>query len=177
MKITISGLAGSGKSTVAKLLAERLNYEYYSLGQLMREIAKERKSTIMELSRKAEKDDSIDRQLDEKQKGIGRKSDNFVMDSRLGFHFIPDSFKIFLDVDVKEAAKRVHRHDRTEEKYNNLDEASEHLERRMQSEKRRYEQYYDIEFPLKEHFDLVIDTTDRKPGEIVGIILEKIKER
>ena len=42
MIITISGIAGSGKSTVAKLLAKKLNCKHYSVGDFMRQIAKEK---------------------------------------------------------------------------------------------------------------------------------------
>ena len=106
MKITISGKVGSGKSTVAKLLAKKLSLEYYSIGTIMREMASERGLSINEFSKKAENDKSIDIELDTRQKEIGKK-EKFIMDSRLGFYFIPDSFKIFLDVDIKEAAKRI----------------------------------------------------------------------
>ena len=50
--ITISGMLGSGKSTVAKLLAQKLGYEYYSTGNAQREIAKKKamtKNTVMEV--------------------------------------------------------------------------------------------------------------------------------
>ena len=89
MIITISGIAGSGKSTVAKLLAKKLNYKHYSIGDFMRQIAKERKLTLLELSKQAEKDNSIDKELDKKQIELGKTKDNFVIDSRLGFHFCP----------------------------------------------------------------------------------------
>ena len=91
MIITISGIAGSGKSTVAKLLAKKLNYKHYSIGDFMREIAKQRKTTLLELSKEAEKDSSIDKELDQKQIELGKTQDNFVIDSRLGFHFIKNS--------------------------------------------------------------------------------------
>ncbi len=73
MIITISGIAGSGKSTVAKLLAKRLGYRHYSIGDFMREMAKERKVSLLELSKEAEKGHSIDKELDEKQRELGKK--------------------------------------------------------------------------------------------------------
>ena len=56
MIITISGIAGSGKSTVAKLLAKKLNYNHYSIGEFMRDIAKEKNTSLLELSNLAETD-------------------------------------------------------------------------------------------------------------------------
>ena len=87
MQITISGLPGSGKSTVAKKLVETIGYDYYSIGSLMREIAEEKGVSLHNLSLMAESDFSIDKELDEKQKKLKNK-DDFIVDSRLGFHFI-----------------------------------------------------------------------------------------
>ncbi|MCH9028900.1 MAG: nucleoside monophosphate kinase, partial [Bacteroidetes bacterium] len=66
MIITISGKAGSGKSTVAKELARKLELKHYSIGDLMRQMAKEKNISLTELGKLAEKDDSIDKELDKK---------------------------------------------------------------------------------------------------------------
>ncbi len=176
MKITISGAVGSGKSTISKLLAEKMGLKHYSVGSLMREIAQKRGMDINELSKIAETDKTIDSELDLRQRQIG-KEDNFVMDSRLGFHFIPDSFKVFLTVDIKEAARRIYDASRKEESYADIDEAVEKLKRRMKSENIRYKEYYNIDFPQKKFFDLVLDTTNLTPDEVVDELLLKINPR
>jgi len=66
MIITISGKAGSGKSTVAKQLAKKLNLKHYSIGDIMRKLAKEKNISLNELSKLAEKDKTIDLTLDKK---------------------------------------------------------------------------------------------------------------
>ena len=176
MKITISGAVGSGKSTISRILAKKLGYIHYSIGEFMREIAKKRNLSIMELSDRAEVDPTIDEELDEKQKSIGKEKDNFIMDSRLGFHFIPDSLKIFFTVDIKEAAKRIYNDKRAEETYKDVEEAIIFLKKRMRSENIRYKEYYGIDFPKKEHFDLIIDTTDKTPEEVVADIEKVLKK-
>lgn len=138
----------------------------------MREIAKKRSLSIMELSKIAETDSTIDEELDTKQKQIGKEEDNFVMDSRLGFHFIPDAFNIFFTVDIKEAAKRILKDKRKEESYKDPEEAMSFLKERMRSENIRYKEYYDLDFPKKEFFNLIIDTTKKTPGEIISEILK-----
>lgn len=75
----------------------------------MRELAMERGESLLDLGREAERDGGkIDRILDERTKLLGEKEDNFVIDGRLAFHYIPHAFKIFLTVPPEEAAKRIY---------------------------------------------------------------------
>ena len=175
MKITVSGAIGSGKSTVSKLLAKKLKYNYYSIGKIMRELAKEKGISLHKLSAQAEKNPSIDKELDKRQIEIGKKEDNFVMDSRIGFHFIPDSFKIFLDVDIPTAAKRILNEKRGDEVYKTLDEAILFIKKRAESETVRYKKYYKIDFPNRKYFDLIINTSSKTANEVSFEILSILK--
>jgi CMP/dCMP kinase len=174
MKITISGIVGSGKSTISRMLAESLSLENFSVGKIMREMSVDRGLTFQEFTEVAKGDKEIDFELDRRQRALNSGEGNFVMDSRLGFHFIPDSFKVFLKVDLSEAARRIHGANRSEENYSGVEEALEYLEKRITSEKFRYKQCYDIDFPCEEKFDLIVDTTNKTPGEIVEEILGSI---
>ncbi len=109
MIITISGMIGSGKSTVADELARIFKYKRYSSGDFMRQLAQKKNMSLIELSRIAEKDPEIDREIDKRQIELGQKEDNFVIDGRLAWHFIPKSVKIYLDVSNEEAAKRIYK--------------------------------------------------------------------
>ena len=88
MIVTISGKAGSGKSTVAKLLSEKLKLRHYSIGDLMRAMASDKGIGLMELNKLAEKDNSIDLELDKMLKELGKTKDNFVVDGRLAAFFM-----------------------------------------------------------------------------------------
>jgi len=175
MIITISGIAGSGKSTIAKLLAKKLNYRHYSIGDFMREIAKERNLTLLEISKQAEKDKAIDKELDKKQIELGKTQDNFVIDSRLGFHFIKNSIKIFLEVNLNEAAKRIFKEKREHEQYSDIQESIEKIKTRIKSEDKRYRGYYNVDYQNKNNYGIIIDTTNIKPEEAVEKILKIIK--
>ncbi|MBI2112124.1 AAA family ATPase, partial [Candidatus Woesearchaeota archaeon] len=83
MIITISGTAGSGKSTVGKLLAKKLKYKHYSMGDLQRQIAEQRGITLLELGKLEETDPSIDKELDQKQIQLGKTENKFIIDGRL----------------------------------------------------------------------------------------------
>lgn len=178
MIITLGGTPGSGKSTVAEILGVKLGLKHLSSGDFMRQMAKERGITLQELSLIAEKDSGkIDLEIDERTKRLGREENNFVMDSRLAFHFIPQSFKVFLTVDPKTGAQRIFSHKRSEESSENADEAYAKMMRRRQSEALRYKEYYGIN-PLDEsNYDVVIDTTkipaEKVAEKIMGVMKRK----
>ncbi len=174
MRITIAGTPGSGKSTVAKEVASKLGLKHYSVGDFMRFIAKKRNVSLLELNKLAENDGGwIDQELDDMQVRIG-KTDNFVIDSRLGFHFIPDSIKVFLRCSDSVAAKRVYTHLRDEERENTtLSQTLSNVKRRKLSEKKRYETYYHLNITKTDMFDLIIDTTELKPEQVAKEIIEK----
>ena len=172
MFITITGDLGSGKSTVGKLLAKRLNYNFLSIGDLMGEMASERGISLLELSKLAEESDEIDHELDKKQIELSKKLKDIVFDSRLGWYFVPNSIKIFLEVNLDEAAKRIFNDSRSDEKENiSLESTKRNIIKRRSSEKKRYLGYYGVDHTKKDNFNIVIDTSSKSPEEIVDLII------
>src|SRR3989338_9370245 len=107
MIITITGLPGSGKTTLIKQLSEKLGVLWYSVGNLRGKMAEERGMTIDELNTLGETEVFTDKDVDEYQKKLGKSNESFVIDGRLSWHFIPNSFKIFLDVNPDVGARRI----------------------------------------------------------------------
>ncbi len=177
MIITISGKPGSGKSTVAKEIAKKLSLKHYSMGDLQRSIAKERGITINELGRLEEQSDEIDRQIEKKQTELGEKEDDFIIDSRLGYHFIPNSIKIFLDVSEEESIKRIIRDKRKEENFVDDESAKKDIVERIGSEKMRFKEYYNLDFENPDNYDLIVDTSDINAYIVVDKILKFIKNK
>ena len=64
MIIAISGLHGTGKSTIAKKIAEKLGIRHYSTGDAFRELAEEMNMTLEEFTAYVEKNPEIDKKLD-----------------------------------------------------------------------------------------------------------------
>jgi len=176
MIITLSGSAGSGKSTVAKIVAKKLNYTHYSTGDYMRQMAEDRKISLLELSKIAEKDQSIDEELDQWQIDLGKKKDNFIIDGRLSFHFIPKAVKIYLYADIKEMAKRILADSIRKEHNINLKSTIKNIETRKKSEQKRYMIYYKINPYEKKHYDLVINTTKLAAEEAADKIVDYVKK-
>ena len=172
MIITISGDAGAGKSTVAGIIAGKLRFRKYSVGDFMREIARNRKTTLLRIGKLAEKDPTIDEELDDMQRELGKYEDHFVLDSRLGYHFIPRSFKVHIKVNPETGAKRIFGDRRKTEKENlTLKKTLENVKKRKKSELQRYKKYYNLNPYDKKNYDLVIDTSKLSPEKAAEKII------
>lgn len=184
MIISITGGPGTGKTSVGKELAKRLGYRFYSVGDLRGKMALERGLTINELNKAGEADASTDIPIDDYQRELGKKEDNFVIEGRLSWHFIPHSFKVLLTCDLNEAARRIYearKHAPEERKdeppYASIEEAKQAIEERIASDVRRYQKYYHIDYRDPAHFDLVVETAPIHGSDAVTDIVEKaIKE-
>ena len=171
--ITVSGTPGSGKSTVAELLHKKLGVTYVYSGIIFRETAKKYKMSLEDFGKFCEKNSEVDKELDEKQIKILKKG-NVILEGRLAGWLayqnnIP-SFKIFIDANLKTRIKRIiNREDGDTEKRKN------EIIERERSESTRYKKYYNINIDDMSIYDLVVDSTDKTPEEIVNLILEKLE--
>lgn len=174
MKITITGMPGSGKSTVGKILAEKLKMSYVSIGDMRRAVANLRGMTILEYNKLSEDTDS---QVDNYQKDFGKNNDNIIVDGRTSFYFIPDSVKVYLDIDIKVAAKRILKDPRkTEKKYANQEELEKEIKERMENDRKRYKEIYGIDAFDKKNFDIVVDTSSLTIEQVVREIMVKLSK-
>lgn len=177
MIITISGRQGAGKTSVGKALAKKLNYKFFSIGDLRGMIAKERGLTIDELNKIGEKEFWVHKEADKKTIEIGKTSDNFIIEGWIAFYFIPNSKKIFLDVDGEVGARRIFVNQRCDEKkQEKLSALKEMLEKRLIKTDEQFKKYYGIDFLNKKNYDIIIDTTNLNIKETVNKILEKLNE-
>ena len=174
MRITISGLPGSGTTTVAKLLSEDLSVELISAGELFRQIAKEKKLPLEHFNKLAETDDDFDRQIDERQAEEAMKRENVIVEGRLSGFFVPDAdLKIWLKAPVEVRAARIAGREKIA-----YEEALSAMNNRERSENRRYEQYYGINLNELSIYDLVIDSSKwggRGIVEMIKVAVEGVK--
>lgn len=176
--ITIAGSLGSGKSSTAKKVASTLNYRHFSSGDLFRQVAKERGVTVEEINLKAELEHEIDHATDERLKSMADEND-LVIDSRLAFHWMPNSFKVFLTLKPEIAAKRIYNHivqeGRESQSANSVEEVLEATLKRQASEKKRYQNLYEIDTTDTSPFDLIVDTEKNNIEQVVQLVLENYR--
>jgi cytidylate kinase len=170
MILTISGLAGSGKSTIGKALAKRLGFNYYDIGDLRKQMAKDNGMTIEDYNKLGETESYTDKDADKYTQELARTRDNFVIQGRLAYHFIPKSVKIFLRASMDVAAKRVFNDkvsDRSsQKKVKNVEEQKKQLIERDASDIRRYKKHYGIDnYTDPKHYDFILDTTNENKVE------------
>lgn len=171
-KITIFGLAGTGKTTSGKMVAEALGYEYMSTGQIFRDFASELGLTLSEFETLANTTDEYDKKTDARSSEYGQTHNNFVFESRLAWHFIPDSFKVALACEFDTRIGRIASREKKD-----IDQAKEETKHREDLIHKRYEKYYgitDLENP--KNFDLVVDTKTNNAVRVAEIIVEEYKK-
>lgn len=178
MIITLTGKPCSGKSTVAKIFCDNYNFKHISTGNMFREILKDKNLDILEFQ-KGTKAQDIDKIIDEESIKIGktRGHEDILYDSRLGWYFIPNSFKVFLDLNEDEMALRLFNSERDiTEKGKNIKEAKKRVTKRWEYENNRYKKLYKIDNTNMKNYDLIIDTKDKTPDQLANEIFNKYTE-
>ncbi|MFH1054786.1 MAG: AAA family ATPase [Candidatus Altiarchaeota archaeon] len=170
MIITVGGQAASGKSTLAKALAQRLSYKHISAGKVMREMASEKCMTLVDFSKYAERHPEVDRQIDGRQRKLAKG--NCIVDGRLSRYFLKPDLSIWL---VAPADIRAERTLKRGEKYASETEAREDILTRDESERRRYMKYYKIDLADLSAYDLVINTGRFNVKEMTKLALAAVR--
>ncbi len=179
--ITIAGRPGSGKSTTAKEVASRLGLQHFSSGDLFRELGKERGVNVLQANLNAEQNAEIDHLVDQRLRDIGATEDKKVIDSRMAWHWMPASYKVFLDLDLEIAAQRI---------LDGMDEArlaNEHIHRdpaeyavilqqRLDSEARRYDSLYKVNPYDTTNYNLVVDTGANSIDQAVEQVIQGFQQ-
>jgi len=170
-KITLSGFAGSGKSTVGKLIQERLHFEFISVGNFSREYAKTKYGmTINEFQETCKKEPELDTLIDSKFQIECNCKENLIIDYRLGFKFISDAFHVLLKVSEEQGATRINLDNRENESVSAID-----IKHRNEGMRDRFASKYGVDFSNEKHYDLVINTDKFSPKEVASIIIENFK--
>jgi cytidylate kinase len=178
--ITIAGSLGSGKSSTAKGVAAALGFKHFSSGDLFRQLAKEKGVSVEAMNLTAEVQTDIDHQVDELLQRMGATEGNLVIDSRMAWHWMPESFKVFLHLDADIAAQRVfadiQKGLRVSENASSVQELRDSIDRRLASEQKRYFSLYGVDPRDPNNFDLVIDTKHDDLQTVISKVLSAYEE-
>lgn len=169
MLLTISGLPGSGTSTVAREVAHRLGIERLDGGAVFRAMAGERGLSLAAFGAVAEGDPAIDLELDDRLAQRARQGD-VVLESRLAGWIATNeglpALRVWLACDDEERARRVGLRDGE-----TVEQAMATNRAREASEAARYRAYYAIDIGDLSVYDLVIDTTSTPADACVEAVL------
>ncbi|MCS7120681.1 MAG: cytidylate kinase family protein [Nitrososphaerota archaeon] len=176
MVICICGLAGSGKSTVAKRLAKHYGLKYYSGGDALKAIAAEmgykvtrrgwwESSEGIRFIDERQRNLNLDRKVDEKLLEWARLG-GVVLDSWAMPWLVKDGFKVWLEASEEERARRIAIRDGI-----SVEEALKFLREKEEKTRAIYKELYG--FSLGEDFTpfhLIIDVESLSKNEVFQAI-------
>lgn len=176
MRITISGPAGSGKTTVCGKLSEELGLKSVVFGQVFRDLAAEKGMTLGELGALAEKDPSVDRGIDERLVAVARENPDIILESRLSAFMLTrngiPALRVYLDASPEVRLARIGVRETKD-----IEKAKRETEERQASEAKRYMQYYGIDINDRSVYDMVINTDHLTPDEVMQKVLDAVRVR
>ncbi len=164
--VTVSGVAGAGKTTCAEIIVELFGLRYVSAGMIFRKMASERGMSIVEFSLEAEKDEAIDRLIDDqtlREASFG----GVVLDGRLTGIMVGEKadLRVLVVAPFEERVKRIAERDGV-----SFEEAREQTLKREFSEVHRYKKLYGADINDVEKYDIVLNTAKFTPEKIKSII-------
>ena len=173
-KISLAGDLGSGKSTVSKIIIARTNAEYYSTGTICRKMAAEHGMTIDEFNRYMETHPETDKLIDDGLCALSDDPRSLIIDSRMAFHFVKNTFRVYLTTDPMVSAERILADKRAGESFDTVEETAKRVSARRASENFRYFEKYGVHIMDMQNYDLILDTTDITPEAVADLILESL---
>ena len=178
--LCISGMAGTGKSTLSKKIAQNYNLKCYSGGDALKELAKEAGYKIsgqgwwespvgLSFLKIRVNDPKFDREVDNKLLSYAQQG-NVLLDSWTMPWLLKDGFKIWLMASMDKRAARVAERDQI-----SIPEAYKVLEEKEAQTKAIYKKLYG--FNLGEDyspFNFVLDTDNLNADEVFSVLCRVI---
>jgi predicted cytidylate kinase len=169
-RITLSGCVGSGKTTVGKLLANKLQYNFISIGNRTRQFAETKGLSIVQFQELCLTNPEMDKQIDFEFSNECNDSENLIIDYRLGFKFIKNAYHIFLKISEETAIERIKSANRNAETF-------ETISQRNESFKNQFLNAYGVDYTMPKNYDLIVDVEQFKDAEeVVEFIIYKLNQ-
>lgn len=173
--ITLSGDLGSGKGAVSTAICEEIGYSIYRNGEYFRKLAREMNMDVTEFNKYVENHPEIDQSIEKSAAEYAKDHDKLVVDARLGWYAIPDSFKVYLKVDIDVAAKRAFYDEKrkSSEKFDTIEDQKQDMIKRFNLENARYFSIYGVHKEDPANYDLIVDTSNLTVEEVRDKILDE----
>jgi cytidylate kinase len=172
--ITISGLPGSGTTTVSRLVAAALHLDRVPGGEVFRQLAAESGMTLAEFGLHAQDHPDIDRELDARLEARAREG-SCVIESRLAGWLATNAgllaVRVWVDCEDQVRATRVAERDGT-----TVEQAREDNAERAAVEHARYVQAYGIDLDDKRPYDLLLDSTSTSAADLAEQVIAAAAE-
>ncbi len=175
-QISISGEPGAGKSTAIEHLQQVLGYPIYNIGLYSRTLCEKMGYDFKEYEKFMKDYPQMDKVIDDSCTKASDETDTLIIDARLGWFFAPQTFKVFLTCELPEAARRIMKAKRPEERYASLEVCKVATKKRFDDENARFQEKYGVSNATRNQFDLVVDTTYLSKEEVVETILAGYKK-
>lgn len=170
VRVAISGKSGCGNTTVSTMLAEALGVTL--INYTFRQLAAERGLTLAQVIENAKTDDGYDIAVDTHQVELAKK-ESCVLGSRLAIWMLKEAdLKVYLLASDEIRANRI-----LEREGGDIEEIKSFTAMRDSEDTRRYKKIYDIDNTNFSFADLIIDTADKNPEQIVQTILDELEKR
>ena len=174
MLVTISGLPGSGTTTVSRLVAAALHLDRLPGGEVFRQMAAESGMSLAEFGAHAEQHPEIDRELDDRLTARAREG-SCVIESRLAGWLVTQAdllaVRVWIDCDDDERASRVADRDGS-----SVEQARQDNADRAALERTRYLAVYDLDLDDRTPYDLVLDSTSASAADLADRIVARARE-
>lgn len=178
MIVVVGGPPGGGKTTAAERFAQAAGYHLVSAGLKFREMAKARGMDFVAFSRLAETDYAIDRSLDgivlEEILRFDAAGRDVIADGRIQAQLLTlrrvPCVRILIEATLAVRAQRI-----AGREHKSVTQAEEEILGREASERSRYRAIYDIDVEDRRVYDLVIDSSDKSPDEIVALMKSQVE--
>jgi CMP/dCMP kinase len=178
--ICISGMAGTGKSTLSRKLAEKYGLRYYCGGDALKELAKQEGYAVtnegwwesaegLKFLKERVSDPKFDKTVDDKLLE-NAKQGNVLLDSWTMPWLLERGFKIWLAASLEKRAARVAKRDSM-----SLEEAYKMLAEKEANTKAIYKSLYG--FSLGDDlspFDFILDTDNLSAHEVFAVLCRVI---
>ncbi len=165
MLVTISGLPGSGTTTVSRLLVEHYGIDMISAGDVFRGLAKEHGMTLAEFGRLAESDTSIDTMIDQRQREMACTLNNTILEGRLAGHMVQGALTVWLKAPPEVRVGRI-----VEREGSSFDMRYQETMEREVSEALRYKEIHGIDIDDLSIYNIIIDSSRWDQFQITSIL-------